>query len=68
MGKNETRHFQHVSTIKIKILAKFHVEKMFFDNIRGYLLILLFYKAPTRVSENLLQKKVTKFGVVVIYV
>ena len=39
------KQFQHVPIIKMNVLAKFHVEKMIFDEIRGHLLCLLFYRA-----------------------
>ena len=55
--------FQQVSIIKINILAKFHHEKTIFDEIRGHLLILPFYRALTRASEGLLREKAIKFEV-----
>ena len=39
-------------TFRMNTLAKFHQEKMIFDKIRGHLLILPFYRAPTRASER----------------
>ena len=41
----------------MNILANFHQEQTIFDEIRGYLLIFLFYRALTRASEGLLLKK-----------
>ena len=52
MEKLEKRQFQQISIIKINILAKFHQERMIFDEIRGHLLILPFYRALTRASEG----------------
>ena len=51
----------------MNILAKFHQEKTNFDEIRGHLLILLFYRALTRASEDLLWKKAIKFKVEVLH-
>jgi len=50
----------------MKIVAKFN-KKTIFDEIRGYLLILPFYRALTRASEGLLFKKAIKFEVVVLH-
>ena len=50
----------------MNILAKFHQEQTIFDDIRGYLLILLFYRALTRASKGLLRKKDMKFEVEVL--
>ena len=61
LEKIEKSKFQHVSIIKMNILAKFHQEKMIFDEIRGHLLILLIYRALTSASEGLLRKKAIKF-------
>ena len=47
----------------MNILAKFHEERTVFDEIRGRLLILPFYRALTRASEGLLRKKALKFEV-----
>ena len=44
----------------MNILAKFRQKRRIFDEIRGHLLILLFYRALTRASEDLLQKKSIK--------
>ena len=46
---------------KMNILAKFHQEKLIFDEVRGHLLILLFDRALTRASDGLLWKKAIKF-------
>ena len=46
--------------IEINILAKFHQEKTIFDEIRGHLLILPFYRALTRAFDGLLRKKAIK--------
>ena len=40
---------------------------MIFDEIRGHLLILLFYRALTRASEGLLRKKAIIFEVEVLH-
>ena len=53
--------------IELNILAKFHQEKTIFDEIRGHLLILPFYRALTRASEGLLRKKAIKFEVEVLH-
>ena len=45
----------------MNILAKFHQERTIFDEIKRYLLILLFYLALTRASEGMFQKKAIKF-------
>ena len=67
MEKIEKRQFQQVSVIKMNILAKFHQERTNFDEIRGHLLILPFYRALTRASEGLLRKKAIKFEVEVLH-
>ena len=51
----------------MNISAKFHQYKTIFDEIRGYLLVLPFYRALTRASEGLLQKKAIKFEVEVLH-
>ena len=63
LEKIEKSEFQHFSICKINILAKFRREKTIFDEIRGHLLILLYYRALTRVSRGLLCKKTIKFEV-----
>ena len=50
----------------MNILAKFHQEKNVFDEIRGHLLNLLFYRTLTRASEGFLREKAVKFAVKVI--
>ena len=47
----------------MNILAKFRQEIMIFDEIRGHLLILPFYRALTRESKGLFWKKAIKFEV-----
>ena len=47
----------------MNILVKFHQEETFFDEIRGHLLILPFYRALLRASEGLLREKAIKFEV-----
>ena len=44
-------------------LAKFHQEKTNSNEIRGHLLILLFYRALTKAPEGLLRKKAIEFEV-----
>ena len=44
-----------------------HFGQTIFDEIREYLLILLFCRAPTRASDDLLKKKAIKFEVQVLY-
>ena len=67
MKKIEKGYFQQVSIIKMNILAKFRQEIMIFDEIRGHLLILPFYRALTRASEGLPQKKAVRFEVEVLH-
>ena len=49
----------------LHVLATFY-EEMIFDEIRGYLVILPFYRAQTRASENPLRNRATKFEVEVL--
>ena len=51
----------------MNMLAKFHHEKTNFDEIRGHLLILLFYRALIREPEGLLRKKDIKLEVEVLH-
>ena len=51
----------------MNILVKFHQERAIFDEIRGHLLILPFYRALTRASEGLLRKKAIKSEVEVLH-
>ena len=51
----------------MNMLAKFHQEKTIFDEIRGHMLILLFFRALTRASEGRLQKKDVKSNMEVLY-
>ena len=51
----------------MNILVKFHQERTIFDEIRGHLLILPFYRALTRASEGLLWKKAMKVEVEVLH-
>ena len=48
----QRRQFFQVSSIELHILAKFHEEMINFDEIRGHLLILPFYRAQTRAFEG----------------
>ena len=48
--KSEKRQYNHVSIIKIHILAKFHEKIMIFGEISGHLVILPIYRAQTRDS------------------
>ena len=48
--KSEKRQYNHVSIIKIHILAKFYEKMTIFGEIRGHLAILPFYRAQTRDS------------------
>ena len=50
----------------MNMMARFHREITIFDEIRGQLLILPFYRALTRASEGLLLKKAIKFEVEVL--
>ena len=59
--KSEKRQYNHVSIIKIHILAKFHEKMMILGEIRGHLVILPFYRAQTRDSYGPLRKKAIKF-------
>ena len=54
LKKIENRYFQQVSIVKMNILTKFHKETTIFGEIRGYLLILPFYRALTRAADGLL--------------
>ena len=44
----------------MKIFAKFHQQKTIFDEIRGHLRILLFYRSLTRAYKGRLRKKASK--------
>ena len=73
LGKNqkiykkiEKRQSYQVCNIKIHILAKFHEEIMVFEEIRGHLLILPFYRAQAKASQGPLRKKAIKFEVEVL--
>ena len=48
--KSEKRQYNHVSIIKIHILAEFHEKIMIFGEISGHLVILPIYRAQTRDS------------------
>ena len=52
----------------MNILVKFHQEKTIFDEIRGRILILLFYRPLTRAYIGLLRKKAIKFEVEVLHI
>ena len=67
MREIEKIQFQHIPNIKMNILANLYQEKIIFDEIRGHLLILPFYRALTRASEGLLLKKAIKFEVEVLH-
>ena len=62
-----TKQSYHVCNNKINILTQLHVERSICDEIRGHLLILLFFRPPTRVLEVLHQKRANnmKWGVVI---
>ena len=64
--KNEKRLCYHVCTFRIHVLAKFHEEILIFDEIRGHLVILPFYRAQTRDSEGPLRKRAIIFEVEVL--
>ena len=51
----------HVAILNIHVLAKFHEEILIFDEIRGHLVVLQFYRAQTRDSKGPLRKKAIKF-------
>ena len=53
--------YNHVLIIKIYVLAQFNDKIMIFDEIRGQLVILPFYRAQTRDSEILVRKRAVKF-------
>ena len=67
MEKIEKRKFQQVSIIIMNILAKCHQERTIFDEIRGHLLMLPFYRALTRASEGLFWKEAVRFKVEVLH-
>ena len=48
--KSEKRQYNHVSIIKIHILAEFHEKIMIFGEISGHFVILPIYWAQTRDS------------------
>ena len=50
--KNEKRLLYHVCIFIIHVLAKSHEEILIFDEIRGHLGILQFYRVQTRDSEG----------------
>ena len=64
--KNEKRLFYHVCIFIIHVLAKSHEEILIFDEIRGHLGILQFYRVQTRDSEGPLQKRAIIFEVEVL--
>ena len=43
--KIEQRQYQQISVFRMKFLAKFHLQKMIFDEIIGHLLILPYHRA-----------------------
>ena len=56
-------HYDHIVIIRIHVLTQSHEKIMIFDEIRGHLVILSFYRAQTRDSQGPLQKKAIKFEV-----
>ena len=64
--QNEKRLYYHVCIFKIHVLANFYEEILIFDEIRGHLVILQFYRAWTRDSEGLLRKRAILFEVEVL--
>ena len=59
--KNEKKQYNHVFILKIHVLANFHENRMIFDEIRGHLVILPFYRAQPRDCKCLLRKKGIEF-------
>ena len=57
------RKVWHVSINNIQIMAKFHAKALIPDKISGHLVLVLFCKAQTRVSERYFGKKAMKIKV-----
>ena len=64
--KNEKRQYDYDFIITTHVLAKVHEEIMIFEEVRGHLVILLFYRAQTRDSEGPLRKRAIIFEVEVL--
>ena len=59
--KNKEKQYNHVFIIKIHVLANFHEDSVIFDEIRGHLVILPFYRAQPRDCKGLLRKRGIEF-------